>query len=48
MANKIVSLIILVIGIAIGGATMHPIGWGIFFIAALVAFVNLKKNIFKL
>ena len=52
MANKVVSLIILIVGISMGlGIGFHlftEAGWAVFFIAVLLAFLNYKKNPFKL
>lgn len=48
MANTIVSLLILIIGAVIGSFQYMEVGWPIFLVAVLLAFLNYKKNPFKL
>ena len=56
MANKIVSLLILVIGAGLGiamdevirGNAGVAVGWAVFIISLLPAYLNYKKNPFKL
>ena len=56
MANKIVSFLILIIGAVlgmairqvVGGSDGFALGWAIFIISLLPAYLNYKKNPFKL
>lgn len=53
MANKIVSLLIVVIGTVLGLSVQdifrsYPLAWTMVFISLLLAYLNLNKNFFKL
>ncbi len=56
MGNKVVSLLIVIIGAILGigvdeicnGHAGFTLGWATFFIFLLLAFLNAKKNFFKI